>query len=650
MNKRWFLALAAALVAVPSFGAGRHSAFLTGGPEGGVVIQAVFSPADKNIVVACGYFGSIYYSEDGGQTWTRTRNAGALGGAFTAAFDPSSPSVVYAGATIGVGRSADSGKTWTVVSHGLPDNRVNALFVDPAHSGTVLAGTAVGLYRTTDSGADWSPFGTGLPAGISVDQLSADPSNPQTLLANTSYGTVFRSTDGGATWGNVSGLPPSPSIDEVRFDPTTPGRAFAGASTVYRSTDHGASWNAVSDSSFLGTVNEFAFLPGVVLVATNDALEKSTNGGVSWTKVHNGIPASETFFNGVAVSPGPSPIIIAAVEANGIVRSTDGGATWAVAKAGMIGNVSPTSIAIDPSNPKRVVAGLNFSGAVHTSDGGRSWTWIPDLGAGTVYSAIDVPGAAGHFVVGAFGTYSSTDGGNTWHQSSPQILDNVYALAAGTSTTHPLFAGTLAMGVWRSTDGGGSWHQTAAGLPSGGEVDALAVGPAPASVVYAGLSDGSVWRSGDSGGSWQPAGSPDSTGVNSMAADPNHANVLYAATENGVYKSTDGGSSWSSLNAALGYSGASFGMAMPAQEPGTVFVASFGGGAFVSHDDGATFGQIDPNFPRVLYSYLATTIATDATGQWIYEGSLGAGVFGIQPTRIDPATEPAPKKVKGGGR
>jgi photosystem II stability/assembly factor-like uncharacterized protein len=649
MCKRWFLALVAALVAVPSF-AGRETSFLTRGPEGGPVLGFAFSPADPNVVVACGYYGSIYSSENGGQTWTRTPSAGSLGGAFTAAFDPSTPSVVYAGVTIGVGRSTDSGKTWTLTSHGLPGNRISALFVDPAHSGTVLAGSPVGLFRTTDSGANWSPFGTGLPAGKSVSALSADPTNPQTLLATAGDGDVFRSTDGGAAWAPVSGLPPSPSIFHVAFDPTTPGRAFTGESNVYRSTDHGASWNPVSDSSFVGSLAGFAFLPGAVFVASNNGIQKSTNGGVSWTKVQNGIPHTETFINALAVSPGSSPIILAGVEANGVLRSTNGGASWAVAKTGMTGNVTPIAIAIDPSNPKRAVVGLNFSGAVRTTDGGGTWTWIDELGINTTTAAVAVPGASGRFVAGAYGTYLSTDGGVTWHLS-PDIVDNVYALAAGTSAGHPIFAGTGNTGVWKSTDGGATWHPSSAGLPSPVEVRSLSVGPAPASIVYAGLADGSVRRSTDSGGSWHPAGSPDSSRVWCLAADPNHDNVVYAGTDNALYKSTDGGSSWSSLNAAIGISAdLIFGIAIPAQEPGTVFVAIFGGGALVSHDDGASWGQIDPHFPHVLYSSVATAIATDATGQWVYEGSLAAGIFVKQPVRIDPVDEAAPKKVKGASR
>ena len=648
MNKRVFGALLTVLFAIPLF-AGREGSFLTGGPEGGPVMRLVFAPDDPNVVLACGYYGSIYRSGDGGHTWTRTSTPGVLGGTFAAAFDPSNSSVVYAGTTIGVARSADSGRTWTRASSGLPQNRVNSLLADSAHPGTVLAGTVSGLYRTADSGATWNPFGSGLPAAKSIDSLSADPANPETILATTNYDTVFRSTDGGTTWGPVSGLPASPSIDQVSFDPTTPGRAFAGSSKVYRSTDHGASWSAVSDSSFINTVSQFAFLPGgAILVAGNDALVESTNGGVSWTPLHNGIPPTETFFNGVSVSSGASPIVLAGVEANGVVRSVDEGTTWVVAKFGLLGNVSPLSVAIDPSNPKRAVAGLSFSGGVRTTNGGTSWTWIPEFGVGNVFSAVGVPGAAGRFVAGTFGAYLSTDGGASWHAASPQITDNVYSLAAGTSGTHPpLFAGTLSSGVWKSTDGGASWHPASTGLPSQ-SVPALAVGPAPASIVYAGLSDGSISASTDSGASWHPAGvAPDSSSIHSLAADPIHGNVLYAGTDQGLYRSTDGGVSWA-RPAGLPFSGlAVFGIAVPAGAPGTVLATIFGGGVFVSRDDGETWSALDRHFPRVPYSNLAVPIASDATGDWIYEGSEGAGVFLMSPSTVKPASETPPRKVKG---
>jgi photosystem II stability/assembly factor-like uncharacterized protein len=635
----------AVLLAIPSF-AGRETRFRTDGPEGGPILRLVFSPDDPNYVLACGFFGGIYFSEDGGRTWTRTSTAGVLGSTFNAAFDPLMPSVVYA-ATYGAARSEDSGRTWTNASTGLPGFRVNCLVVDSVHEGTVLAGTASGLYRTVDSGASWSPFGSGLLAGQSINALSVDPTNPGTILAATNNETVYRSTDGGATWGHVAGLPASPSIAAVEFDPTTPGRAFAGDSTVYRSADHGASWNAVSDSSFVGNVSQFAFLPGVILVAQNNGLLKSTNGGVSWTEFHNGIPGGETYFNGVAVSPGASPVILAGGEANGVVRSTDGGSTWAVAKSGLLANVGPLAIAVDPSNPRRAVAGLSFSGGVRTADGGRTWTWINELGIGNVFSVVAVPGVAGDFVAGTFGAYRSTDAGVTWHASSPQIQDNVYSLAAGTSASHPLFAGTQSQKVLKSTDGGASWHSASAGLPSE-PVNALSVGPAPAAVIYAGLSNGSVWASTNSGASWHPSGAAlDSSAVVSLGADPNHANVIFAGTLHGLYRSTDGGSSWASLDTAVGATGYVFGIALPTGASDTVFATVFGSGVFVSRDDGATWGPLDPNFSHVLYSDLAVTIATDATGQWIYEGSQSAGIFQMSPVSIVPGAKAVPREVEG---
>jgi len=123
---------------------------------------------------------------------------------------------------------------------------------------------------------------------------------------------------------------------------------------------------------------------------------------------------------------------------------------------------------------------------------------------------------------------------------------------------------------------------------------------------------------------------------------------VYAGTGKGLYKSSDGGSSWTSLNAALGISVNSvYGIVLPALAPGTVFVAVLGNGALASHDDGTTWSPIDRSFVDVPFSYAATAIATDPTGQWIYEGSLATGIFQIAPVRIDPAEIPTPPKVNG---
>src|SRR6476646_9039589 len=72
MNSKPFLALFALLLALPVSAAGRETPFRTGGPEGGIVPRVVFSPDDPEIALATGYYGGVYFSDDGGHTWSRS--------------------------------------------------------------------------------------------------------------------------------------------------------------------------------------------------------------------------------------------------------------------------------------------------------------------------------------------------------------------------------------------------------------------------------------------------------------------------------------------------------------------------------------------------------------------------------------------------
>lgn len=118
--------------------------------------------------------------------------------------------------------------------------------------------------------------------------------------------------------------------------------------------------------------------------------------------------------------------------------------------------------------------------------------------------------------------------------------------------------------MFESTDGGASWSATNIGLAAT-HVATLATDPTTPATIYAGTSDGSggVFKSTDGGGSWTLASSglpntyPISFGATSLVIDPSTPTTLYVGGNGvyggvpGVFKSTNGGGSWSAANTGL---------------------------------------------------------------------------------------------------
>lgn len=158
----------------------------------------------------------------------------------------------------------------------------------------------------------------------------------------------------------------------------------------------------------------------------------------------------------------------------------------------------------------------------------------------------------------------------------------------------PIFALALICGTQGAMAGVGSW--TSLG-PDGAQVTALAVDPRNPSLVYAGTFIGGVFRSRDGGSSWTGASAGLGTPAGFhwarwLAVDPHDSAVLYAATDQGVFKSTDRAGQWRWLNAGPTPDGRLLrtvrALALDAGQPGTLYAAT-GGGVFQSVDGGATW-------------------------------------------------------------
>jgi photosystem II stability/assembly factor-like uncharacterized protein len=257
-----------------------------------------------------------------------------------------------------------------------------------------------------------------------------------------------------------------------------------------------------------------------------------------------------------------------------------------------------TDLAVHPSNPNTIYAGAAAGGVFKSTDNGVSWipvfdiTGTPSIGALAVhptepqiiYVGTGEANSSGDSYPGT-GMYKSTDGGSTWTHLgldnsyhigriaiNPRNPEIIYAAVCG-----KLFGTNPDRGVYKSTDGGVSWERKLFVSDSTSCIDVV-LNPSSPDTVYAamwerirlaqrrkvgGLTSG-IWRSTDGGGTWShlTTGLPASAsnvgriGISVSASSPNIVYAMYSDDPGdfmGVYKSTNHGANWARVNdSALG--------------------------------------------------------------------------------------------------
>jgi photosystem II stability/assembly factor-like uncharacterized protein len=520
-------------------------------PASAVMALAV-APQNTDTVYASTLNSGLFRSGDGGASWNEV-NSGLeadipSGEDYISvlAIDPKDTNTVYAArhsyvcddcyAEYSLFKTTDAGTTWM----GMGTAYVITLAADPRYPGTIYAGTLSGILKSTDAAASWLPVESRLmtdPGGaLIVPALAIDPQDPDTVFAAGTYAGIFKTTDAGASWNVVNSDLKATSLTSVlalRADSRNPGTIYAGTDTgVFKSTDAGSNWfgvNAGLPSPTLSALEMDAQSSVLYLVdgCCQDTY-KSTDGGASWTpglgRDANGIVVrgARLNTNALAVDPQNSSTLYVAgsyIQSGqpsggaGVIKSTDGGATWSVMSSGLptVANqeVLMTSIAIDPRNSGAVYAGA----------------WQQKLGAGGP------------------GVFKTTNGGGSWQNSGltefiradvlavdPQNSNTVYA--RGTNYSSSLRSSSL----YKTTDGGTSWKLANTGLPD--YINVLAIDPQNSNVLYAG-SDSGVFRSPDGGASWVAVNSGlTSLSVTALAIDPYNDSTVYAGTASGAFAIT----------------------------------------------------------------------------------------------------------------
>ena len=284
---------------------------------------------------------------------------------------------------------------------------------------------------------------------------------------------------------------------------------------------------------------------------------------------------------------------------------------------------APISAAAASSSPGASV----YSGALQ-------WRLIGPFRGGRAVAVTGVPGEPNHFYFGAVdgGVWESRDAGRTWKPIfDGQDVASIGAIAVAPSDPRTIYVGTgeadmrsdiaYGDGIYKSTDGGTTW--THLGLDDTYQIGAILVDPHDAGVAYAAAlghpygpsADRGVFKTTDGGKSWSKVLFADpNTGATALAMAPDDPHVVYAALwqtrrppwnvyppsngpGSGLYKSTDGGATWTHLTnglpAGVGRIGLSISPASPHRVYANVDAAAGQGGIYRSDDAGATWTRTD---------------------------------------------------------
>jgi photosystem II stability/assembly factor-like uncharacterized protein len=596
----------------------------------------VFPTGDPEILYVTSFYAGLYRSDDGGQSWREVNpmNFGTL------SVDPRDPDVLFGAPGIyeRVVRSVDGGRTFETDADGLlylgQTPQILSFVRDPVDPDVVFAATEFGLFRKDGAGA-WELIAF---AGFAVTGFAIDPLSPSVWHAATNDydlqgpGDVLISENAGATWSRVPGEIDRRQVGPMFFDPVRPHRVYTVAN-CRPAVFTGGAWKLLpiggARLSCAMTITEEGRLAAFFFDNGRQGVVVSDDGGATWTTVRG----PEDILIRIAAVEGAGNVLIAA-GGRGLWRSVDGGLTWRASSRGISGFVvGDIEVAADGA----VFASPGAEGVFRSRDAGRSWQrLVRGLQAdarNTPTLAVD-PHDASVVWSGGIGLYRSHDAGRTWQGLSlprgvedrtvQQILIDptregvVYVL-----TYAPIGQDVIGPFIYRTLDDGRTWQP----LPRLHRAAAVLAAAPSDGTLYAWGDDG-LFVSSDAGSSWRRAQRSLSIRVTTLAVDPERSNIVWAGSDgSGVWRSTDGGRSFAPVTKGELLLGVVGDLAFDPADPAHPYVSVSAQGVYQYRSQGwQRIGAREDRFEATVNGPLEL----DAERGILYAGTSTRGIYRLR--------------------
>lgn len=568
------------------------------------ISDIVFEPGNPNTMyVATGDLNisgnvkigdGIYKSTDGGNTWQNI-GLGHTSIVSEIIIDPNNTNIIYASTMgkhytsdvdRGVYKSTDAGTSWSQVFNTATDAGAIDILMDPFNSNTlycamfnrtrtnqvtIASGPNSLLYKSTNGGTTWNPIMNGLPQGnnsrISIEASKLTPNLLFCSIVNSAYDLdgVYQSANGGASWTSISGNIDASNLGgfgwyfgHVVVSPYNDQELSLLGVDLQSTYDGGNIWQLSTPYWWTYEVHadkhDLVYLDAnTVLLATDGGLYKGTGHFANWQKM-DFIP--NTQFYRLAINPNQSGVYTGGAQDNGTSSGNASDLNWPRQAGG-----DGFQALYNPANANDFWVMYQYGGINYQNQSAgiyEDWS-VTGLGRNNW----NTPFIMSKFNNSVF--YSSTETvlKNTnnpnafWQPISPDLTDgnifgdqfhNISAIAEHYSDPNEMYAGTSDGNVWKQASG--IWSNITGALPDRYVSCIKTASNNNILVTHTGYLMGDytahIHKSTDGGSTWLSiAGNLPPIAIYDVVIHQDYIDqVLFIATDAGVYETIDGGVTW----------------------------------------------------------------------------------------------------------